>query len=246
MELNKIYQGDCLELMKNIPDGAVDFVLCDLPYGITNCSFDIKIDLQKFWTEIFRVTKFNAACAMFAKGKFLIELANSNFKYYRYKWVWHKNLATGFLNAKKMPLCAHEDILIFYRKLPTYNPQFTTGKKYRAKYTSNSKNYGKVLKEFNYHMTDGKYFPKDNLHYNFYNHNEHSQQKPTALLEYLIKTYSNEGEVVLDATIGSGSTAVAAINTGRNFIGFELDEHYFEVAQKRISEAFQKKSEGLF
>ena len=162
LKFNSIYQGDCLELMKNIPDGAVDFVLCNLPYGITNCSFDIKIDLQKFWSEIFRVTKFNAACAMFAKGKFLIELANSNFKYYRYKWVWHKNLAVGFLNAKKMPLCAHEDILIFYRKLPTYNPQFTKGKPYLSKYTSNSQNYGKVvLDDYHYRMTDGNYYPKD-------------------------------------------------------------------------------------
>ena len=123
LELNKIYNGDCLELIKEIPAGSIDFVCTDLPYGITNCDFDVKIDLKKFWEEIHRVTKLNAAVALFAKGKFLIELAASNLKEYRYKWGWEKNLATGFLNAAKMPLCAHEDILIFYRKLPTYNPQ---------------------------------------------------------------------------------------------------------------------------
>ena len=237
LKFNSIYQGDCLELMKNIPDGAVDFVLCDLPYGITNCSFDIKIDLQKFWSEIFRVTKFNAACAMFAKGKFLIELANSNLKYYRYKWVWHKNLAVGFLNAKKMPLCAHEDILIFYRHLPTYNPQFTQGKPYvRIRKNHSAINYGKHnLQSFT--ENDGNfYYPKDIL-FDKCPQEFHSTQKPVELLEYLIKTYSNAGEVVLDFTCGSGSTCVAAVNSGRQYIGIELDEKYFEIACDRVTQA---------
>jgi len=231
----QIFNEDCLEGMKNIPDGTIDFVLCDLPYGITNCAFDVKIDLQKFWKEIFRVTKLNAACAMFAKGKFLIELANSNFKYYRYKWVWHKNLATGFLNAKKMPLCAHEDILIFYRKLPTYNPQFTPGKPYKRISPHWSNNYRAGIC-YGSENNSGDRFPQDIQKFKNDFLTSHPQSKNIYLLEYLIKTYSNEGETVLDATIGSGSTAVAAINTGRNFISFELDEHFFEVAKARIEQ----------
>lgn len=142
--LNKIFNGDCLELLKDVPNNSIDFVIGDLPYGLTNCAWDKKIDLQKLWAEINRVTKFNAAMAFFSCGKFLIELAASNLKNYRYKIVWEKNLACGFLNANKMPLRAHEDILIFYRKLPTYNPQFTKGKPYiRVCGSKSSRCYGK-------------------------------------------------------------------------------------------------------
>lgn len=244
---NQIYNLDCLEGMKEIPDGAVDLILTDLPFNITNCHWDKKIPFEPMWEQFKRVTKENAAIALFAKGKFLIELAYSNLKMYRYKWVWQKNLATGFLNAKKMPLCAHEDILIFYRKLPTYNPQFTQGKPYRANiYSSTSRNYGKIKTDSTLKTSEAKRFPRDDLNFQFYNHNEHSTEKPVDLLEYLIRTYTNEGEVVLDATIGSGSTAVACVNTGRQFIGFETNEHYFEVAQKRISEAQAKKAQELF
>ena len=240
-----IKQGDCLELMTEIPDGSVDFVLTDLPFGITNCDFDVKIDLKRFWEQINRVTKFNAAVALFAKGKFLIELASSNLKFYRYKWVWQKNLAVGFLNAKKMPLCAHEDILMFYRKLPTYNPQFTKGKPYKKKlFSSGTRNYGKIKSELIYHQVDGRRFPKDFFKYDAVQ-DEHPQQKPVDLLEYLIKTYTNEGETVLDATMGSGSTGVAAILSGRNFIGFELTEKYFEIAQKRLAKAQSDKDSVL-
>ncbi len=243
-EMNKIFNCDCIEGMKKLADNSVDMILCDLPFGITNCDWDKKIDLEKFWTEIHRVTKLNAACAMFAKSKFLIELANSNLKYYRYKWVWQKNLACGFLNAKKMPLCAHEDILIFYRKLPTYNPQFTPGKPYDAtKHIHFSNNY-KAGICFGTKNETGDRFPIDVQKFKTVfteakGNLVHSTQKPVALLEYLIKTYSNEGEVVLDATIGSGSTAVAAINTGRQFIGFELDKKYFDIACDRVAKAMQ-------
>lgn len=247
--LNLIFNEDCLEGMKRIPDNSVDFVLTDLPYGITNCDFDVKIDLQKFWEQINRVTKFNAAVALFAKGKFLIELASSNFKFYRYKWVWQKNLATGFLNSKKMPLCAHEDILLFYKKLPTYNPQFTKGKPYVKKCFRESKNYTNGKREWNEKFCDdGRRFPIDCQSFdclNAINATQHPQQKPVDLLEYMIKTYTNEGETVLDATIGSGSTAVAAVNCGRNFIGFELDEHFFEVACERVQKAQDEKFQQL-
>lgn len=250
---NQIYNIDCLEGMRSIPDGAIDFVLCDLPYGITDAPFDIKIDLKKFWEEINRITKYNAACAMFAKSKFLIELVNANFKYYRYKWVWQKRAKSGFLNAKKIPMQMHEDILIFYRKLPTYNPQFTQGKPYKKKCDGYSLNYRALQSpnwKRNYIENNGTRYPVDVLKFNdVYSQGRgtvHPTQKPVELLEYLIKTYTNEGEVVLDATIGSGSTAVACVNTGRQFIGYETDAHYFEVAQRRIREAQAKKAQELF
>ena len=248
--LNKIYNENCLEGMKKIPDGAVDFILTDLPYGTTNCSFDVKIDLQKFWKEILRITKENAAVALFSQLPFSAELIMSNRKMFRYEWIWEKSLGVGYLNAKKMPLRCHENILIFYRKLPTYNPQWQKGKPIQRRHCSRE-----MTKNYNGHYStdwiqDGEhYYPRDVLYFNSTVGQEsrfHPQQKPVDLLEYLIRTYTNEGEVVLDATIGSGSTAVAAINTGRKFVGFETDEKYFEIAQKRINEALQKKSEGLF
>lgn len=248
---NQIYNIDCLEGMKDIPDGAVDCIISDLPFEITNCHWDKKIPFEPMWEQFKRVTKKNAAIALFANGKFLIELAASNLKMYRYKIVWLKNLATGFLNAKKMPLKAHEDILIFYRQLPTYNPQFTQGKPYDySRIVKWSDNYraGKCQGAVN---ETGDRFPRDTQAFKgCFGGNcpemFHPTQKPVDLLEYLIKTYTNEGELVLDATIGSGSTAVAAINTGRKFIGFETDAHYFEVAQRRIAEAQAKKSSELF
>jgi len=245
IKTNAIYQGDCLELMKEIPDASIDFICADVPYAITSCAWDKRIPFEPMWSEVMRVAKDNAAIAMFAKGKFLIELASSNLKYYRYKWVWHKNLAAGFLNAKKMPLCAHEDILIFYRKLPTYNPQFTPGKPYfKNNFSRNSKNYGKISAELNYVHSDAKRFPTDILKYNKILQAEHSTQKPVDLLEYLIKTYSNAGEVVLDFTCGSGSTCVAAVKSGRQYIGIELDEKYFEIACDRVVEAENKLVNG--
>lgn len=248
MEFNEIYNIDCLEGMAKIPNSAVDFVLTDLPFGMTDCHWDKKIDLVKFWGQIHRVTKKNAAVALFANGKFLIELAASNLKEYRYKWIWLKCSRGNFLNSKKMPLTMHEDILIFYQALPTYNPQFFKGKTYTERRRSKSKiwaNYDPVTT-----VSDGKRYPVDVLQIDVDNNatasRVHPTQKPIELLEYFIKTYTNEGELVLDATTGSGSTAVAAINTNRQFIGFETDEKYFEIAQKRIAEALQKKSESLF
>ena len=182
--------------------------------------------------------------AFFSCGKFLIELAYSNLKNYRYKIVWQKNLACGFLNSHKMPLRAHEDILIFYRKLPTYNPQFSPGKPYSR---TSAKNEGRVYakKKSIFRTNNGVRYPQD-IFKSKIDYGGHETGKPTKLLSWLIKTYTNEGETVLDPTIGSGSTAVACIETGRNFIGFELDEHYFEVANKRISEALAKKQQELF
>ena len=257
IDIDKVYNEDCLEGMKAIDDGTIDFVCTDLPYGITAAPFDIKIDLAKFWEQINRVTKRTAAIALFANSKFLFELGASNIKNYRYKWIWQKNLATGFLNAKRMPLKAHEDILIFYRQLPTYNPQKWQSKPYRNETPQYSRNYqkfkgGKVVDDYPRESKDGKRYPLDRIKFSVVNifgrggHCVHPQQKPTDLLEYLIKTYTNEGELVLDATIGSGSTAVAAVNTGRHFIGFETEKHFCDIANERILKAQAEKAQALF
>jgi len=220
---------------------------------MTDCHWDKKIPFEPMWKEFYRVSKKNAAMALFANGKFLIELAASNLKDYRYKIIVEKAVPTGFMNANRMPLKYHEDVLIFYRQLPTYNPQFTQGKPYikrNSEYECHSENYHSIIKGIDVENSDGKRYPRDILKFNYpYSQaikNFHPTQKPVELLEYLIKTYTNEGELVLDATIGSGSTAVAAINTNRQFIGFETDEKYFEIAQKRIAAAREKKSAELF
>lgn len=236
-----IKQGDCLDLMKEIPSGSVDFICADLPFAMTDCDWDVRIPFEPMWAEFKRVIKQNAAIALFANGKFLIELAASNLKMYRYKIVWLKNLATGFLNAKKMPLKAHEDILIFYQKLPTYNPQFTQGKPYKSIHRRNKKSPYREGIGGHCDAHDGRRYPLDTQ--KFWSSFAagkiplHSTQKPVDLLEWLIKTYTNEGETVLDCCMGSGSTGVACVNTGREFIGYELDERYFEIAAKRIAEA---------
>ena len=250
LELNKIWHGDCLELMKDIPDGSIDFCCTDLPYGITACHWDKKIDLQKFWQQVNRVCKFDAAVALFSQMPFGAELIMSNKKNFHYEWIWKKNIGVGFLNAKKMPLRTHENILIFYRKLPIYNPQFTQGKPYKYKRRGFSYNYGDQETGKISENPDGKRYPVDVLRVNtVYTSAEkqlHSTQKPVDLIEYLIKTYTNEGETVLDCCMGSGTTAIAAINTNRKFIGFELDEHFFKVATERINKRIAEKESELF
>ena len=243
-----IKQGDCLELMKEIPDGSVDMILTDLPYGITDCAFDVRIPFEPMWEHFKRVTKKNAAIVLFSQMPFGAELIMSNRKMFRYEWIWEKSLGVGFLNAKKMPLRCHENILVFYQQLPTYNPQFTKGKPRHGFNPSKTQNYGKkhgVIID-----NDGEhYYPRDVIYFALVlggRENIHPQQKPVDLLEYLIKTYTNEDEVVLDATMGSGSTGVAAVNTGRDFIGFEKEQNFFEISQKRIAEAQAKKAQELF
>lgn len=237
--------------MKDIPAGSVDLICTDLPFGITSCPFDKRIPFEPMWEQFLRVTKENAAILLFAAGKFLIELAASNLKHYRMKWVWEKSLAVGFLNSKKMPLRAHEDILVFYRKLPTYNPQFTRGKPYKhSGCKATHENYCALEYKTPSGSENGDRVPRDVIYYpstvGQLPERLHPQQKPVELLEYLIKTYSNAGETVLDATCGSGSTGVACVNTGRKFIGFELDQNFFEIAQKRIAQAQAKKAQELF
>lgn len=253
----QLFNEDCLEGMRRLADGSVDMILTDLPYGITNCDFDVRIPFEPMWEQFKRVTKRNAAIVLFSQMPFGAELIMSNRGMFRYKWCWLKNCGTGFLNANKMPLKTHEDILIFYAALPIYNPQFTQGRPHRKVHRAEnmSRNYQKMQTCVT--VNDGtKYYPHDviivpsvncggarrtNVSMNF-----HPQQKPVDLLEYLIRTYTNEGETVLDATMGSGSTGVAAINTNRKFIGFETEKNFFTVAQKRINEAIAQREQSLF
>ena len=251
-----IKQGDCLELMKEIPDGSVDMILTDPPFGTTSCAFDVRIPFEPMWEQFKRVTKFNAAILLFSQMPFGAELIMSNRKMFRYEWIWEKSLGVGFLNAKKMPLRCHENILVFYRKLPTYNPQFTKGKPLNKKRRS-PKHYNYGSQPLPTTTYDGEHYcprdvvfsaPTNSIGSNSEREKNcvHAQQKPVPLLEYLIKTYTNEGETVLDATMGSGSTGVAAVNTGRKFIGFEKEQNFFEIAGKRIAEAQAKKAASLF
>lgn len=246
--MSYIELGDCLEKMNKIPDGSVDMILCDLPYGTTNNKWDTVIPFDKLWEQYKKIIKDNGAIVLFAQMPFGADLIQSNRKMYRYEWIWQKTKAAGFMRANKMPLRAHENILVFYKKLPTYNPQKTKGKPYVKGWASGcSANYGSIAKVFGENKT-GDRFPVDVLQFsnqtgdlNNVNKTRHPTQKPVALLEYLIKTYTNEGETVLDNCMGSGSTCVAAINTNREYIGIELDETYFNIAKERIERALMDK-----
>lgn len=233
MELNKIYNEDCLVGMKDIPDKSIDMVLCDLPYGTTRNKWDTVIPLNWLWDEYNRIIKENGAIILTAQTPFDKVLGASNIENLKYEWIWKKPSGTGHLNAKKMPLKNHENILVFYKKRPTYNPQFTRGKAYKARSGRASSNYGKqtsVLTE-----NTGRRYPLSIQNFNKET-GLHPTQKPVSLFEYLIKTYTNENEVVLDNCIGSGTTAIACINTNRNYIGFELDEAYYDACITRIKE----------
>jgi site-specific DNA-methyltransferase (adenine-specific) len=242
IELNKIYNEDCLEGMKRIPDGSVDMILCDLPYGTTRNKWDSIIPLDALWENYKRIIKNNGAIVLTAQTPFDKMLGCSNLEWLKYEWIWEKNKATGHLNAKKMPMKAHENVLVFYKDLPTYNPQGLVEKEMP---TINKGNRGKKLEGAggtNYGKSDKDAiqthtgYPRSVLRFSVDMKPIHPTQKPVGLFEYLVKTYTNEGETVLDNCIGSGTTAVACVNTNRNYIGFELDEKYFNIANKRIEE----------
>lgn len=244
-----LMQGDCLEKMKEIPDGSVDMILADLPYGITSRNeWDKKIALSPLWEQYERIIKGNGAIVLFSQMPFGAELIMSNRRMFRYEWIWQKTLALGFLNANRMPLRIHESILVFYKSLPTYNPQKTAGEPYNkgVRKANSTTNYGKHGETKNINST-GERFPVDIIKFSNGNHYDisHSTQKPVALLEYLIKTYTNPGDVVLDNVMGSGSTGVAAVNTDRKFIGIELDEKFFETARERIEKAIEDKEKTV-
>lgn len=229
-------RGDCLELMKDIPDKSIDMILCDLPYGTTKNKWDSIIPLDKLWEQYERIIKDNGAVVLFSQMPFSAQLVYSNLKLFRYEWIWEKDNGTGFLNAKKMPLKIHENIEIFYKKQPIYNPQMRKGfKPYKCKQGSGSSNWN-YNENFGGYITDnnGERFPIDIIEFQRDKLKVHPTQKPVKLLEYLIKTYTNENDIVLDNCMGSGSTGIACVNTNRNFIGIELDEKYFNIAKERI------------
>lgn len=235
MEINKIYNMDCLEGMKGIPDKSVDMILCDLPYGTTaRNKWDTIIPFDKLWAQYNRVIKDNGAIVLTAQTPFDKVLGSSNIKNLKYEWIWRKESGTGFLNAKKMPLKDHENVLVFYKKLPTYNPQMRTGfKPYITKKGGGSSNYNPDKGAIT--VSDGERFPLTSLMFKRDKDKFHPTQKPVALFEYLIKTYTNEGETILDNCMGSGTTAIACLNTNRNFIGFELDKEYYDKSIDRIN-----------
>ncbi len=237
-----LYNGDCLQVMKDISDKSVDLVLTDPPYGTTACKWDSAIPLEPMWKELKRVIKPNGAIVLMASQPFTSLLICSNLQDYKYNWIWSKNKSTGFLNAKKQPLRAIEDICVFYEKQPTYNPQKTTGHKPVNSFTKNTSD-GDTMGKTKLGISGGGQtdrYPKNIIEIPVMNndgsHGEkvHPTQKPVDLMEYLIKTYSNEGDVVLDFTMGSGTTGVACANLGRSFIGIEKDENYFKIARSRI------------
>ena len=246
IELDKIYNEDCLEGMKRIPDGSVDAIICDLPYGVLNKgneggSWDTIIPFEPLWEQYLRVCKPNAAIVLFAQGMFTARLMISQSDIWRYNLVWHKNNPTGFLNANRMPMRIHEDICVFYKELPTYNPQMEKCEPHqrnhgRGKMEGGITNrcYG-TFKNIPVTISDEK-FPKSIIKIGCADRNKifHPTQKPVDLLRYLIRTYSNEGDTILDNCIGSGTTAVACIREKRHFIGFELNKEYFDKACKRI------------
>ena len=230
-------KGDCLELMKQIEDESIDLVLADLPYGMTANQWDSVIPMDQLWDHYTRILKVGGVVALFGAEPFSSNLRLSNPKWYRYDWYWIKNRGSGFLNAKRMPLKAVETISIFYPRLPLYNPQMTAGKLYRTKNHTISNNWGSSYKIGWITDNKGTRYPVNAIHFNKIAKTIHPTQKPVDLLEYLIRTYTNENEVVLDFTMGSGSTGVAAKQLKRNFIGMELDKKYFEIAKQRIKEA---------
>ena len=233
----QLFQGDCLELMKEIPDKSVDMVLCDPPFGLMQCEWDKKIPLNLLWEQYNRIVKETGTVVLFCQMPFTAELVNSNLKNFKYMWIWYKHYCRGFLNAKKQPLRTTENICVFYRKQCTYNPQMRKGK-LRGKGNS-SKQRGCYRKYEPIKTINDIYYPTDILDFAGVPNNElqHPTQKPVNLMEYLIKTYTNEGETVLDNCMGSGSTGAARINTNRNFIGMELNENYFKIAKERIEKA---------
>ena len=235
--MNKILLGDCLELLPTIADKSVDMILCDLPYGTTACEWDSIIDMGRLWQEYERVIKDNGAIVLTANAKFTILLGASNLSLFRYKWVWIKSRKLRFLNANKMPLTQHEDVLVFYKQLPIYNPikiKTRAGGGNKIK-TGSYSGFGSNLKKIDVY-DDGFSFPSDVLEIDNSNYNSlHPTQKPVALFEYLIKTYTNEGDLVLDNCSGSGTTAIACINTNRRYICMERDETYYQKSVERVA-----------
>lgn len=250
--VNAVIEGDCIEVMSNLPNGSVDMVMCDLPYGTTQNKWDSIVPLDELWAEYKRIVKPEGAIVLTSQGMFTAVLIMSQPQMFRYKWVWEKSKATNFLNAKKQPLRKHEDVCVFYRKMPVYNPQMVKGEPYDKGFRKNqlSGSYGDFS---SVHVkSDGKRYPTDVVYFKTAESEGevfHATQKPVELGRYFIRTYSNPGDLVLDNTSGSGSFLVAALMEGRNFVGIEKNADtelfkgekidYIKKSEDRLREAWQ-------
>jgi site-specific DNA-methyltransferase (adenine-specific) len=247
---SSIINGDCLDVMKYITDKSVDCIICDLPYGTTACSWDSIIPFEPLWEQYKRVIKDNGAIVLFGSQPFTSALIMSNPKMFKYDIIWNKKSTTGFLNSKKMQLRQHEEVLIFSNSKMgnfTYNPIMRIGKM-RVKGGLTNNNKGVYQKHQSFKSINDSYYPTSIIEISNADQKNkvHPTQKPVALIEYLIKTYSNEEDIILDNTMGSGTTCVASINTNRKFIGIEKDENYFTIAKNRIEEKIEINDRGLF
>jgi site-specific DNA-methyltransferase (adenine-specific) len=241
LETNKIYQGDCLELMKQIEDKSIDLILCDLPYGVTQNEADKVIDLSKLWEQYKRIIKDDGTIVLTAQQPFTTDLINSNRGMFKYELIWHKELPSGFLNANRQPLRVHENVLIFYKSLGTYNPQKVKGSKNYSKgsmKTDVNNNYGKYGKVDNSEEQGEMKHPQSVISFMKPHPSKakHPTEKPVELAEWIVKTYSNEGDLILDNCIGTGWTAIACKKFNRNFIGMDLNKDYILIANERLSQ----------
>ena len=256
--INNVFEGDCLEIMKQLPDKSIDMVLCDLPYGTTQNKWDSVIPLGELWQQYRRIVKDDGAIVLTSQGMFTAELMVSNSKMFRYKWIWEKSKSTNFLNAKKQPLRKHEDVCVFYRKQPVYHPQMIDGLPYDKGIRKNqlSGSYGD-FQPVHVH-SDGKRYPTDIIYFKTAESEGkvfHPTQKPVELGRYFVRTYTNPGDIVLDNTSGSGSFLVAALLEGRNFIGIEKNENvalfkkgdidYIAVTKQRLRDAWNSMSQDV-
>jgi site-specific DNA-methyltransferase (adenine-specific) len=247
--LNKIICGDCLEVMKELPDKCIDMILCDLPYGTTACSWDTIIPFEPLWEQYKRIAKNNAAIVLTASQPFTSKLIMSNLKMFRYCWVWKKSQAVGHLNAYKMPMKQHEDIVVFYGRLPIYNPQYRKKElknirlRPETRIRKSSSCYGKHDEISKRKIPIDVTLPRSIIEFNNSQNNNHPTEKPIPLFEYLIKTYTNPDEIVLDNCIGSGTTAIAAKQTDRKFIGIDISPEYCDIAKKRLENTLRRKGE---
>jgi site-specific DNA-methyltransferase (adenine-specific) len=233
---NQIILGDCLEVMKDIPDQSIDMILCDLPYGTTACKWDVIIPFDKLWEQYTRITKDDAAIVLTAAQPFTSVLVSSNLKMFRYEWIWEKPQGTNPLNAKVMPMKSHENILIFSKKRAKYFPQMEEGKPYSGFSSKDGATIGEVYanQKSIHRENHGTRYPKTIRRFK-QEKGLHPTQKPVELFEYLIRTHSEEGDLVLDNCIGSGTTAIAAINSKRNYIGIEMEDKYYRITNERIN-----------
>ena len=243
LELNKVYCSDCLEFMKKLPDKCIDMILCDLPYGTTACSWDIIIPFEQLWKQYKRIIKDNGAIILTASQPFTSALIMSNIEMFKYQWIWKKQKATRFLDCKIRPLQEHEDICVFYKKKSTYNPQMVDGKPYDKGFRRSNvdKSHSEIYNTFNGAKIinkSGKRYPRTILEFNTaeIDGQVHPTQKPVALFKYLIKTYSNKNDIILDNCIGSGTTAVACKQLRRNFMGCDDKQKYVDIANKRLEQ----------